>query len=159
VSRGLSVLLSSCAVALLASAPAVAAGTSSVTATGTGEARVLPKNRHNNASIATAYEAARKASIAGAVKDAHGYAVDYARAVGLALGPVVSVSDQQTSGFYGPGSGFFGPFGEGQFCGTEHLAIIKRVKGRTKVIGTRKVHRCIVPKFASTVLTLTYAAT
>jgi hypothetical protein len=159
VSRGLLVLLSSCVLALLACAPAVAAPTGSVTATGTGEAKVVPKNRQNNASIVTAYETARKASIAGAIGDAHGFAVDYARAAGLTLGPVVSVTDQQTTGFYGPGSGFFGPFGEGQFCGTEHLAVFKQVKGRRKIVGTKKVHRCIVPKFAYTTLTLTYSAT
>jgi hypothetical protein len=160
VSRGLAVLLSSCVVALLTAAPAIAAQTSSVTATGTGQARVLPKNRHSNSSIQTAYEAARKAAIASAISDAHGYALDYAHGVGLTLGPVVAVSDQQTSGFYGPGSqAFLGPFGPGKFCGTERQPIFKRVKNRQKVIGFKKVHRCIVPAFAYTTLTLTYSAT
>lgn len=160
MSRGLAVLLSSCVVALSAAAPAIAAQTSSVTATGTGQARVLPKDRHSNSSIQTAYEAARKAAIASAISDAHGYALDYARSVGLTLGPVLSVSDQQTSGFYGPGSQpFLGPFGPGKFCGTLRQPIVRRVKNRQKVIGIKKVHRCIVPAFAYTTLTLTYSAT
>ncbi|MGA9857863.1 MAG: SIMPL domain-containing protein, partial [Solirubrobacteraceae bacterium] len=80
-----------------------------MTATGTGQARVSPKNRHDNASIVAAYDAARHAAIAGAISQAHEYALDYAKAVGLTLGPVSSVSDAQ-SNFYGPGQ-FFGPFG------------------------------------------------
>lgn len=160
VRRGLSALVTWCVLAMFAAAPAVAAQTSSVTATGTGQAKVLPKNRKSNSSIQTAYEAAQKAAIKGAITDAHEYALKYADAVGLTLGPVVSVSDQQANGFYGPGSQeFLGPFGPGQFCGTERLAILKRVKNRQKVIGFRKVHRCIVPRFAYTTLTLTYSAT
>ncbi len=160
MSRVLSVLLGSGVAALLAATPAVAAQTSSVTATGTGQTTVVPKDRHSNASIAAAYEAAQKASIKGAIGNAHEYALDYARAVGLTLGPVVSVSDQQTAGFYGYGpGGFLGPFGPGQFCGTERQPIFKQVNNRRKLVGFRKVHRCIVPKFAYTTLTLTYSAT
>ncbi|MDQ6841253.1 MAG: SIMPL domain-containing protein [Actinomycetota bacterium] len=145
--------------ALLAAAPAVAAQTSTVTATGTAQAKVLPKNRHSNASIQTAYDAAQAASITGAVKDAHEYALDYAQQGGLTLGALVSVSDQQSNGFYGPGfGGFGGPFGPGQFCGTVQQPIFKRVNGRHKVVGFKKVHRCIVPPFAYTTLSLTYSA-
>lgn len=61
------------------------------------------------------------------------------------------------TGFYGPGP-FFGPFGPGQFCGTLHQPIFKRVGNRRTVVGTRKVHRCFVPAYADTTLTLTYAA-
>jgi hypothetical protein len=158
VSRGLTCLLSLCVVVLLSAAPAVAAQTSEVTATGTGQTRVLPKDRHSNASIAAAYEAARRTSIKGALIQAHEYALEYARAVALKLGPVVSVSDQQSNGYYGPGS-FFGPFGPGQFCGTLRQPVFKSVNGRRKIVGTKKVHRCIVPRFAFTTLTVTYSAT
>jgi uncharacterized protein YggE len=155
----LSVVLSCCALALLAAGPAVAASANSITATGTGQARVLPANRHSNASIRTAYAAARKASIGGAVVDAREHALDYARATGLTLGSVLSVSDAQTNGFYGPGPGsFYGPFGPDQFCGTLRQPIIKRSGHRVKVVGFRKVHRCFIPRFAFTTLTLTYSA-
>jgi hypothetical protein len=157
--RAFAFLLSACAAAILFAAPTSAAPTSSVTATGTGQTRVLPKNRHSNGSISAAYDAARKKSIKGALRQAREYALDYARAVGLTLGPVTSVSDQQSGGYYGgPGGGFFGPFGPGQFCGTLREPIFKKVNGRRKVVGTKKVHRCIVPQFAYTTLTATYSA-
>lgn len=153
------VLLGGCVSVVLAAAPAAAAQPGSVTATGTGQSLVQPKNRDNNASIAAAYDAARQAAIGGAIDQAHEYALDYANALGLTLGPVVSVSDAQNNGFYGP-SQFYGPFGPNQFCGTLHLPIFKKGKnGRRKVVGTRKVHRCFVPRFAFETLTVTYSAT
>jgi Protein of unknown function (DUF541) len=158
VLRGLTRLLSVGVVVLLLATPAMAAATSEVTATGTGQTRVLPKNRHSNSSIRAAYDAARKASIKGALREAREFALQYAHAVGLKLGSVESVSDQQSNGYYGPGS-FFGPFGPEQFCGTLRQPVFKRVNGRRKVVGTKKVHRCIVPQFAFTSLTVTYSAT
>jgi hypothetical protein len=159
MARGVSFLLSLCVVASLSAAPAVAAQTDTVTATGTGQTRVLPKDRHSNSSIRAAYEAARKTSIKGALGEAHEYALEYAHAVGLTLGPVVSISDQQSNGYYGPGPGaFIGPFGPGQFCGTVRQPIFKKVNGRRKVVGSKKVHGCIVPQFAYTTLTVTYSA-
>jgi uncharacterized protein YggE len=158
MSRGLSVVLSSCVLALLAASPAVAASPNTVTATGTGQARVTPVNRHSNASILSAYNAASKASIAGAVIDAKQRALAYAQAVGLTLGSVLSVSDTQTNS-YGPGPGsFYGPFGPDQFCGTLRQPIFKRSGNRRKVVGFRKVHRCFVPSFAFTSLSVTYSA-
>jgi hypothetical protein len=152
------VLLAGCASLAVASAPAAAAQASSVTATGTGQSAVHPKDRNNNASIATAYDAARQAAIGGALKQAHEYALDYAKAVGLTLGSVMSVSDAQNVPFYGPGP-FIGPFGQNQFCGTLRQPIFKKGKnGRRKVVGTKKVHRCIVPQFATISLTVTYSA-
>ena len=123
----------------------------------TGEARVLPKDRDSNSSIAAAYDAARKASIRGAVSEAREYALDYAKAAGLTLGSALSVSDAQVNGFYGPGpGGFFGPFAPGKFCGT-----IRQVVGRPAP-GTKpkfkSVHRCFVPPYAYTTLTVTFSA-
>ena len=112
-----------------------AAASGTVTATGTGERAVHPKNRHDNASIVSAYDAARHAAIGGALKDAHTNALAYAKGVGLTLGSVVSVSDAENSAFYGPGE-FVGPFGPNQFCGTLRRAILKKEKnGRRKVVG------------------------
>ena len=148
---------------LLTTTPAVAqsvqTGTApTVTATGTGQTRVTPKNRHSNASIAAAVDAARRASIAGALKEAHEYARDYAKAVGLKLGSVISVSDAQANsiGFYGPGPIVIGPFGPGQYCGTVQQLVGRPVKGQKPKF--KKVHRCIVPRFAFTTLTVTYSA-
>ncbi len=161
VSRGLSVLFTAGVLALLPAAPALAASTSTsvITATGIGQVRVRPADRHSNASIAAAYQAARKASITSAITDARQYAQDYAHHVGLTLGRLVSISDQQNGGgFYGPGPGFFGTFGPGQFCGTVRQPIFKPVKHGRKLTGFKKVYRCFVPPFAFTSLTLTYTA-
>lgn len=152
------ILLAGCASVMLASAPANAAQPSSITATGTSQHKVHPSDRHSNASIVRAYDAARHASIGGALKQAHEYAVAYAKAVGLTLGTVLSVSDAQNGGvFYGPGP-FFGPFGPDQFCGTLRQPIFKKKNGKRKVVGTKKVHRCIVPPTAYVTLTVTYSA-
>lgn len=150
-------LVAGCSV--LVAAPAAAAQPDTVTATGTAQHLVHPKNRKSNASIAAAYDAARQAAIAGALKEAHKYALAYAKGVGLTLGPVQSVSDVQNGFFYGPGE-FAGPFGPDQFCGTLREPIFKKEKkGRRKVVGTKKVHRCFVPRSAFVTLTVTYAAT
>src|SRR5436853_274568 len=91
------ILLALGATLALVAAPVAAAQTQTqtVTATGTSLRKVHPANRHNNASIVSAYDAARRAAIGGALRQAHEYAVQYARAVGLTLGSVLSVSDAQ----------------------------------------------------------------
>jgi uncharacterized protein YggE len=151
------ILLAGGASLALAGAPANAAQSGTITATGTGEHAVHPSDRNNNASIVRAYDAARQAAIGGALKQAHEYAVAYAKAVGLTLGSVLSVSDAPNGGgFYGPGP-FFGPFGPDQFCGTLRQPIFKKKNGKRKVVGTKKVHRCIVPS-AYVTLTVTYSA-
>jgi uncharacterized protein YggE len=134
--------------------PATSSTAQTITATGTAQKRVVPKNRNDNTSIAAAVDRAHKASIAGALKEAHEYALLYAKAVGMKLGTVISVSDAQ-NGFYGPGS-IIGPFGPGRFCGTVTRVIGKPVKGQKPKLA--KVHRCFVPPFASATLTVTYAA-
>jgi hypothetical protein len=132
--------------ALLVTTPAgaVPAPTSSgdtITATGIGQARVVPKNRDSNASIVAAVDRAHKAAIADALKEAHQYGAEYAKAVGLTLGSVISVSDAQSAPFfYGPGP-FPGPFGLDQYCHT-----------------IKKVHRCAVPPFDIVTLAVTYSA-
>ena len=158
----LRVPLSATAIAavFVAATPAVAQSSQTqgtVTATGTGQAAVHPANRHSNASIAAAVDAARRAAIKGAMNEAREYATDYANAAGLTLGSVISVSDQQSNGFYGfGGPGFFGPFGPNQFCGTIQRPIGKVVRGTKPRF--KKVHRCFVPPFAYTTLTVTYSA-
>ena len=155
------VLAAAIAASFLAAAPALGqsqTGGKTVTATGTGEARVHPKDRKSNSSIAAAFDAARKAAIRSAMHEAREYASDYARAAGMTLGSVVSVSDAQANGFYGPGGpgGFFGPFGPNKFCGTITQAVGRPAPGQRPKF--KRVHRCIVPPFAYTTLTVTYSA-
>jgi hypothetical protein len=144
--------------ALAVAAPAAADQAKSITATGTSQERVTPKNRNSNASIAAAVEKARKAGISGAFKDAHEYALDYAKAAGLTLGRIISVSDAQNSGQGYYVGAFFGPFGPNQFCGEVTRPITKVVAGKRKQVGVKHIHRCFVPPFQATTLTVTYAA-
>ncbi|MDQ6777493.1 MAG: hypothetical protein M3071_15040 [Actinomycetota bacterium] len=146
--------------ALTLAAPVLADTTKSVTATGTSEFKVVPTNRHSNASIAAAVAIAQKLAVPGALSQAHANALLYAHDAGLTLGLVLSVSDAQTGAFYGPyGPGaFIGPFGPGKYCGTERRPVIKRTGSRIKVIRVRKFHTCYVPRYASATLTVTYSA-
>ena len=74
----------------------------------------------------------------------------------MKLGSVISVSDAQANGFYPHGPGAIGPFGPGQFCGTVRQPVGKPAPGHKPTFKT--VHRCIVPRFAVTSLTVTYSA-
>ncbi len=135
-----------------------AATTGSVTATGTGQAKVTPKNRHNNASIVAAVDAARKAAVKGAIAEAKEYALQYAKAAGLTLGSVLSISDA-ANGAYGPGPGvFFGPFGPNQYCGTIQQPVFKKVHGHRRFVRSKSVHTCIVPPLEFLTLSVTYNA-
>lgn len=145
---------------LIWAAPAVAASSSTVTATGTKLVRVVPSNRKSNASIAAAVAAAQKAGISGALAAAHENALSYANASGLTLGAVISVTDVQSNGnSFGPfGGGFFGPFAPDQYCGIERRPVFKVVNKRRKLVRVRKFRTCVVPPFEATTLTVTYSA-
>jgi hypothetical protein len=158
MSRGTLVVAAAVA-ALTVSAPASADQAKSVTATGAAQEKVTPKDRKSNASINAAVDAARAKGIAGAMAEAREYALKYARAANLTLGAIVSVSDAQSNGFgYYGGPGFFGPFGPNQFCGTVSQPVIKVVGGKRKRVGSKRVHRCFVPPFEISTLTVTYSA-
>jgi uncharacterized protein YggE len=146
------------AVTLMAASPAVAQSVhKSVTATGTGHARVHPKNRHRNSSIVAAVRAAQKVAIKRAVRNAHKNALLYAQAIGLTLGSAISISDQQSNGFYvSTGPGGSGPFGPNRYCGKIRRVVGKVVPGTKPTYKT--VHRCIVPRFAYTSLVVAYSA-
>jgi uncharacterized protein YggE len=150
--------------ALSTAAPALADTAKSVTATGNGVAKVVPKNRHSNSSIQVAVDAARKAGVKGAISEAHEYALQYAQATGLTLGAVISVSDLQSNGFgysyggFGP-YGPVGPFAPNQYCGKVSQPVFKVVGGKRKLVRVKHVRRCFVPSFESTTLSVTYSAT
>jgi hypothetical protein len=142
--------------ALVSAAPAAAAAAGTVTATGTGQAKVTPSNRHSNASIIAAVDAARRVALKGAFTEAAEYAQQYATAADLTLGSVLSVSDA-LSNSYGPGA-FYGTFGPNQYCGTLRQPVFKRVHGHRRLTGFKSVHRCFVPPFAFVTLSVTYNA-
>jgi len=74
--------------AALSAAPAAAQQSEgkTVTATGTGQARVHPTNRHSDASIVAAVDAARQAAIGDAFREAREYALDYAQTAARSSG-------------------------------------------------------------------------
>ena len=146
---------------LALAAPAAAATAGTVTATGTGQAKVTPSNRHSNASIIVAVDAARTVALKRALTQAREYAHQYAAGAGLTLGSVLSVSDALNGGFgpgtFGPGP-FYGPFGLNQYCGSVRQPVFKRVHGHRRVTGSKSVHKCFVPPFAFVTLSVTYNA-
>jgi hypothetical protein len=151
--------------ALILAVPAVAgAQAQSVTATGSAEVKVVPTDRHSNASIASAVAAAEQKAVPGAMSAARAKALLYAQNAGLTLGSVLSVSDASSNGgpfLIGPfgGGGDVGPFGPGKYCGTVRRPVFKRVGKRVKVIRVKRAHICQVPPYASSTLTVTYSAT
>src|SRR3954469_7091269 len=110
--------------ALAFASTAVAAGT--VTAVGTSQEKVTPKDPKDNKSISDAVEAAHKASIPAAIQEAKEEGTAIAQASGLTLGAIQSV-DENVNGFY-PGYGTFTPFGPAKYCGE----VTRRVKRHGK---------------------------
>jgi uncharacterized protein YggE len=160
-SLALAPVLAALSLATPALAAPAATTTKSVTATGSSEVKVVPANRHSNASIAAAVAAAQKAAVPGALNAAHAKALLYAHDAGLTLGSVLSLSDAQNGQiFIGPfgGIGNIGPFGPGKYCGIQRRPVIKKVGGRVKVVRTKKIYACVVPGYASSTLTVTYSA-
>jgi len=155
-----SVLAAATVLGVLVAVPAVAsAGT--VTANGVGQAKVALTDRHHNAPIVAAVTAAHAAAVPLAIADAREEAQTLASAAHLTLGALESVAEPASVPFFGPpGIGTYddGPFGPGRFCGTVRLPIFKKVHGKRRVTGTRKVHRCEPPSSVTVQLSVTFAA-
>jgi hypothetical protein len=120
---------------------------------------VAPKDRTHEAPIRAAVEAAEAKALPRAIAGARENATELARLAGLALGPVISISDAQTSP-YGP-FGFYGTFGPDRFCGTVRTSVFRTDKrtGKRKRVGTRSRHTCRVPATVTKSVTVTFAAT
>jgi uncharacterized protein YggE len=101
------------AASLLAAFPAAAFAQGTITALGSGQVGVSPKNRNNNTSIVRAVDAAERAAIPLAIRDARRSALIIANASDLALGAVESVKQEISP--YGPF--FFPSFGANRYCG------------------------------------------
>ena len=119
-----------------------------VTAIGTGTARVRPADRHDNASIRKAVAGAQKKALPRALAAARKDASALAAGTGMTLGDVVSVAETAPSpfgGYYDDSAGFFGP---GRYCGRTRVSELRRVNGRRRrVIRTRRV--CRFPRLRS----------
>src|SRR5207248_1695307 len=99
---------------------------------------------------------ADKIAVKRAFRDGHQYALQFARAAGLKLGGLISVTDDGSGsdGYYG---GYGSPFGPNKYCGKVRVPVGKPVDGQKPTF--KKVRRCFVPSFITHALTLTYAAT
>jgi hypothetical protein len=131
----------------------------SVVAQGLASVKVTPPtDRTHEAPIRAAVEAAEDKALPRAVADARAKATQLARLAGLTLGPIVSISDAQSSP-YGPFFGFYGTFGPDRFCGTIRAPVFKRNKAGKRVrVGTRTRHTCRVPSTVTASVTVTFAA-
>jgi len=138
----------------LAATPAAARESRStrIVATGIATVRVHPKNRHSNSSIRDAVKAADKIALKRAFRDGHKLALRYAKAEGLKLGRLISVSDTQEPSGYGSGS----EFGPNKYCGKVRVPVGKQVYGQKPTLKT--VRRCFVPPYIVTGIQLTYSA-
>jgi hypothetical protein len=134
----------------------------SVTALGLGQVKVKPKDRHSNASIVAAVEAAEAKAVPQAIDAARERAQALAKASGLTLGAIESVQETPPSPF-GPGYGYGGypaPFGKDRYCGTERRPRFRRTStGRRRVVGFRNAHVCQPPRYVLVNLSVTFAAT
>jgi hypothetical protein len=129
-----------------------------ITAVGTAQEKVTPKDRTDNKSISDAVDAAHKASIPAAIQEAREEATLLAQETGLTLGAVQSVDENVAGGAFGYGYGTLAPFGPGQYCGTVTRVHVHRDKnGHRHTTRTRKRH-CYVPPFVATSVAVTFAA-
>jgi hypothetical protein len=131
-----------------------------ITAVGTSQEKVTPKDPKDNDSINEAVEAAHKASIPAAIQDAREEATSLASSSGLTLGAIQSVDENVVSApfIYGGAYGTIAPFGPGKYCGDVTRSVLKRGKDGHRHRVRIKAHRCIVPQFVTTTLAVTFAA-
>ena len=146
-----------CALALAAPAAAQAASDQTITALGTGQAKVKPDDRHSNASIKTAVDKAYARAVPRAIADARQDGQQIAAASNLVLGSIISVDENVSQPpYYGPLPG--APFGGDRYC----ARITRRVhfRDRRGRLHTRLQRRkvCHVPEFATTTLAVTFEA-
>ena len=154
------------AAAVLGSPSLALAEGETVSAYGTGQVPVTPKNPKSESSIRAAVAAAQAKSLPLAVANARVSAQAIADAAGLTLGAVMTVQQQANpylfGGFSGgivvaPGNGFTGPF-NGKFCGRVTRAVFKKVNGRRKVVRRVRERRCFVPGAVANTLEVTFHA-
>jgi uncharacterized protein YggE len=161
IAKRTAAVLGGCALALSVPASAQAAD-QTITALGSGQARVKPANRHKNKAIARAVDRAYARALPRAIKEAREDAKRIADGSGLTLGAVQSVDENVANSgaynYYGPAASV-GPFGPGQYCGKITRRVHRRdAQGRLHTV-RRTQRRCLVPKFASTTLAVTFEAT
>lgn len=148
-----------CALALVAPATAQAASDQTITALGTGQAKVKPADRHSNASIKQAVDDAYKRSVPRALADAREDGEQIAAASGLVLGGVLYVSENVTGPGYYYGPANIGRFGPDQYCAVIRRTIHRRdSSGRLHVVKRTRRRVCHVPPVAVSTFAVTFEA-
>ena len=156
-------LIASLAICVLSASTAQAqspAPDRTVAATGAASVKVIvPKDRTHEGPIHAAVEAAEAKALPRAIAEARSKAAELARLSGLTLGPIVAISDAQSSP-YGPFIGFYSRFGPDRFCGTVRQSVFKRSKttGKRVRVGSRSRHICQIPPTVVSSVTVTFAA-
>jgi hypothetical protein len=142
-------------VALLA-APAYAQQPT-LTANGSGQAKPAPEDRHSDASIRAAVDAANVAALPKAIADARAHAARLATAAGMTLGPLLSIADTPSNGYpfyYGQN----GTFGNGHFCGKVRNTKTVVRNGVRRRVAAKGTHRtCRVPAEVYAAVSLTFS--
>jgi hypothetical protein len=132
-----------------------------VTALGTSQVGVTPKDRQSEASIRQAVAAARPQAVRLAIRNARQEARLMAREAGLVLGPIVGIQTSQTPyGPYGPGF-VYGRFGVNDYCGVVTRAVrrLNPATGRREVVRRIRQRRCFPPPYVPAAVEVTFSAT
>jgi uncharacterized protein YggE len=129
----------------------------SVVATGTGSAKVTPKDRTSNASIQAAVDRAQSSSLPLAFADAKTQAGQLAAQAGVGLGALITIANGPGQLFYGP-YGATGTFGADQWCGNVRTRSVTVGKDGKRHYGKFHTKRtCRFPGTVTRQVTLTYA--
>jgi uncharacterized protein YggE len=129
----------------------------SVVATGTGSAKVTPKDRTSDKSIQAAVDRAQATSLPLAFTDAKTQAGQLAAQAGVGLGALVTIANGPGQLFYGP-YGTTGTFGPGLWCGNVRTRSVTVGKDGKRHYGKYRTKRtCRFPGSVTRQVTLTYA--
>lgn len=150
--QGRAILTSVAVATVLAATPAVARQSHStrLTVAGVGIVRVHPTLPLSNSSIARAIQVADKKAIGRAFRNARNHGRQDAKAAGLKLKRLISISDR---GINQPS----GPFGPDRYCREVRVPVGKPVQGQKPTF--KRERRCYWPHFVAREITLTYSAT
>ncbi len=134
-----------------------------LSANGSAFATVRPADRDRSQPIKLALLAARRQVTPKAAEEARRNARAAARAAGLGLGPIVSISEAPTP-YYGYGSTYYdavlGQFGPGRFCGYYRRPVFRPdpTTGRLRIVRRVPTRRCVYPVSYSVALEVGYLA-
>ncbi|MDX6554767.1 MAG: hypothetical protein QOD86_962 [Miltoncostaeaceae bacterium] len=141
---------------------AVAQEAGTVSAVGTSQVGVSPKDKKSEDSIRQAVEAARPQAVRLAIRNARSEARLMAEEAGLVLGPIVGISNSQSSPYgYGPYYFGSGRFGNNKYCGivTRVVRRLNPATGKRVVVRRVRERKCFPPRYVPATVEVTFSAT